>query len=348
MGGVFRFFVRLIKVAILAVVTVELLCFLFISLSNYLIYGKITEGSKVRYDPYALFLNREGQRPTVYNHSGDEAEKNRVVWAFGGSTMRGVTPDDSRTVASFLARDLNALGSGLNYAVENFGENSFNSLLEVQYLQKVVIEREDIPDLILFYDGPNECSYLAQHRTADGHHGYRRASALIESYHRSFFGLLKPLNAAAHASFTRELYDKVMEAFVPMRADDPVLREYVDRAEKRYDYIARQTEAVGSRFVLALQPILWAETEPVAEPVRAQEAGHFINAERFRAMRHNFRIVYDALADRLSGKAYFVDMRNALCPREVPVYLPDGIHLNDVGRSMAARHLSKVLPGYLD
>ena len=41
---------------------------------------------------------------------------------------------------------------------------------------------------------------------------------MIEDYHRSFFGLLKPLNAAMWSSFTREIYDKMQGGSLPHRS----------------------------------------------------------------------------------------------------------------------------------
>jgi hypothetical protein len=63
--------------------------------------------------------------------------------------------------------------------------------------------------MIVFYDGANDAKYFAEHRTPYGHHGYRRVRSLIESYYASWFGLLKPVTAATHASFTGELWDKI-------------------------------------------------------------------------------------------------------------------------------------------
>ena len=62
-----RFLLTSLKWLVLAVVAVEVFCFLIVTASNYLIYGHYWEGSRVRYDPYALFLNDDGPRPTAHN-----------------------------------------------------------------------------------------------------------------------------------------------------------------------------------------------------------------------------------------------------------------------------------------
>ncbi len=84
--------------------------------------------------------------------------------------------------------------------VTNFGENTFNSVLEIKYLQKLLMKSTRRPDLIIFYDGANDCIYFNQYRNPDAHYGYRSLQGPIESYRQTHFGLLKPLVAALYAS----------------------------------------------------------------------------------------------------------------------------------------------------
>ncbi len=92
--------------------------------------------------------------------------------------------------------------------------------METKYLQKLLIENHP-PSLIVFYDGANDCVYFAQHRNPYGHQGYERVRGMIEDYHRSLFGLLKPLNAAMWSSFTREIYDKMREGVIHIAPRGP-------------------------------------------------------------------------------------------------------------------------------
>lgn len=329
-----RLFVFL-KWLIAGIIMVEIASFLTISLSNYWIYGQLRDGERVNYDPYALFL--EGVRPTFNNPAAPEEAL--TVWLFGGSTMRGATDYDERTIPSFLAEFWNREEPQAPAAMVNCGEDGFNSLMETKYLQKLLIDKRS-PALIIFFDGANDCAYFAQHRTPDAHHGYERVRGLIENYHRSLFGLLKPLNAAMWSSFTHEFYDKLRQGVLRIDPGDPVLRQFVDSCEKRYDYINKVAAGFGSKFLLIWQPCWWAETEPVAKQVREKEV--LILGKR-SALRHNFVVTYQALVDRLQQKPYFITYQNILCSRTEPVYQPDGIHLLDGGRKTVARHISQTL-----
>jgi lysophospholipase L1-like esterase len=331
----FQWLFFLLKCLIGGIILLEICSFLAICLSNYWIYGQLRDGELVCYDPYALFL--EGVRPTFHNPPpGKEA---LTIWFFGGSSMRGATNHDDRTIPSFLAQIWNRKEPQLPAAMINHGEDGFNSLMETKYLQKLLIG-EKAPDVIVFFDGANDSAYFAQHRTPDAHQGYERVRGMIEDYHRSFFGLLKPLNAAMWSSFTREIYDKMRQGIIPIAPDSPELRKFVDSCEKRYDYVEKIAASFGSKFLLIWQPCWWAETEPVAQQVRQSE--DLILGKR-STLRHNFIVTYQALVGRLQGKPYFVNFQNILCSRTEPVYQPDGIHLQDAGRKLVAQHLDQTL-----
>ena len=326
----------LVKWLIAGIIMVEIASFLAISLSNYWIYGQLRDGEPVNYDPYALFL--EGVRPT-HNNPAAPGKNGLTFWLFGGSAMRGATDYDDRTVPSFLAQIWNREEPNHPATVVNCGEDGFNSIMETKYLQKLLIEKPP-PNLIVFYDAANDSAYFAQFRTPDAHHGYERVRGMIEDYHRSFFGLLKPLNAAVWSSFTHEIYAKMRQGVFRIDPGDPVLREFVDSCEKRYDYLNKIAAGFGARFLLIWQPCWWAETEPVAAQVREKEG---IILGKKSALRDNFVVTYQALEDRLQKKPYFINFRNILCSRTEPVYQPDGIHLQDGGRKIVAQRFSQTL-----
>jgi len=340
---VFRLVLSVVKWIAMGAICLEILSFLAISATNFLFYGHAREGSRAVYDSYTLFLQSSGPRPTANNSSSPDPAKNRLVWMFGGSTMRAMTDHDDRTIPSYTSKVLNSRGSGLDFTVMNYGMNSFNSLLETKYLQKLLIETGSKPDAIVFYDGANDCKYFLEHRNAYAHHGYRRSKALIESYYRSWFGLMKPLNAALFSSFTKELYDKINQVFVPLSSDSPELKQLVDATEKRYDYLAKVADCFGSRFTLVWQPLIWVEECRVPESVEQGEKNLVLKADRFATMRSNFMIPYLAIAKRLENKPYFVSFRNVLCERKEPAYQPDGVHLTDAGRELVARHMAPLV-----
>jgi lysophospholipase L1-like esterase len=340
---VLRFCGAIIKWMIVLVICVEALSFLTLTIINFIMWGHAREGSRAVYDAYTLFLQAHGIRDTTHNsQSGDRAE-DVVIWCFGGSTMRGFTRIDAHTIPSQLVKRLNDNAGGLHFTAVNFGMNSFNSLLETKFFQKCLIERFDKPDVVIFYDGANDATYFVQYRNPYGHYGYRRTRALIESYYRSWFGLLKPLNAALYSSFTKELYDKVTEVSLPLEQESPELQELVASVEKRYDHVNKIAGCYGAQFILFWQPMLWMEHCEVPGHVKDQEKGLLINSQRMETARGNFSIPYRALAAKLKDKPYFVNLQSALCSRTEPVYRPDGVHLLDKGEAMVAERMAEVV-----
>jgi lysophospholipase L1-like esterase len=341
--GFFKIVLSVLIWAVVVLICLEVLSFVAITVSNLVLYGRTREGAGVVYDPYSLFLMTEGVRPTTNNSISFDIDKNRTIWLFGGSTMRGDTDSPDQTIASFLSAFLNSRQWDLHFTVINYGVKSFNSLLQVQYLQKLLIEEPEPPDVIVFYDGANDAKYLAEHRTPYGHYGYRRVKALIESYERSWFGLLKPLNAAMYSSFTKELYDKIHQVFIPVKPDSMLVREIAKTVEQRYDHASKLAHAYGAHFLVFWQPMRWVESCDISEEVKSKEKGLPLSPQDFTAIRNNLAIPYRAIAERLKKKPYFVEFQDALCGRKVPVYKPDGVHLQDEGRELVARRMGRAL-----
>jgi len=341
MKKVFGIMVTLLKWVIISAAVLEVFSFLIVMTSNYWIYGQLRDGDRVRYDPYILFQTVGYPRPTANNPGSGDRGKCKTLWLFGGSTMSGCTDDDTKTIPSFLAEILNQQPPVLPAYLINYGEPSFNSLMETKYLQKVLSEGLAAPEVVIFYDGANDCAYFAQDRTPSGGHlGYSRLKGFIECYHRSLFGLLKPVNAALYSSFTRELYDKIRQGVIPIEEESPALRRFVDTAEKRYDYVNKIAGLLGVKFFLFWQPQWWVETGQVSPEGRKAEN---IILGNHLALRHNFQVINQALVARLKDKPYFIDFQNILCPRREPVYQSDGIHLQDMGRKMVAQGMGRIL-----
>lgn len=339
-----RLISRILLWIVIAAVCVEAACFGAITLLNAIIYDNLREGPRAVYDPYALFLQHGGIWPTMGIAQAENPDDDRIVWFFGGSTMRAGNSPFHTSIPSYVATELNAGPGPVRYNCFNFGVNSFNSLLETKYLQKLLIEFPFRPDLVVFYDGANDANYFTLYKDPYGHEGMDRVQGLLESYFKTPVGILKPLCAAWYASFTREMYSKLAYAMTPLDPDSPLLQEYVDLTVKRYDHVAKVTAAYGSRFLLFLQPLYWGETCQDMDPeVRRTEETAILGRRSFPHVRQNVLIVYAALEKALSEKPYFVNLQNALCSRTAPAYTPDGVHQTESGREDVARAMLPIL-----
>jgi lysophospholipase L1-like esterase len=330
-----------LKWAVLALILVEIVSFLLITVANLVLFGSIWKGSAVRYDPYAEFLNLKGVQPTI--HNSPEWGKAKHIWMLGGSTTRCEMVPYDQSIASFLVQRLNEPGQKQPAVVTNYGENTFNSVLEIKYLQKLLMESTRPPDLIIFYDGVNDCIFFNEYRKVHAHYGYRRLQGTIESYRRSHLGLLKPLTAALYASFTLEAIDRARQVMVPLQPDDPGLIEMGRSIKQRYAHVQRMAATYGAKFLVFWQPVLWMETGKVDSGVKKQEEMLAIMNSRFFKFKENFAVPYKTLEARLRDKPYFNNFQNVLCSRSEPVYDADGIHLNATGNRLVAKAMAQVL-----
>ena len=335
MKRIFSGLFLLCKWLIAGIILVEIASFLAISLSNYWIYGQLRDGDVVSYDPYALFL--EGVRPTL-NNPAAPGPGAWTFWLFGGSTMRGPTAFDGHTIPSFLARSWN------REEPESAGHHGQPGARRFQFADGDQVPAKaphrrpsSIPDRLL--RRRQRLRLFRPRPHPYGHQGYERVRGMIEDYHRSLFGLLKPLNAAMWSSFTREIYDKMREGVIHIDPGDPRAAAICGQLRPAVR-LPPAAAGFGAKFLLVYQPCWWAETKPVAARVQAQED---VVLGKKMAFRDNFRVCYQALVGRLQEKPYFINFRNLLCDRKEPLYQPDGIHLLDAGSKIVASHLAEVL-----
>lgn len=312
--------------ALCAVLAVEACSAVIVTAMNFAIYGKTREGSRIVYDSYTTYTAASGPRQTVQPEPTGER---RVIWFFGGSTMRGENTSPENTLPSIISRELNKESP---CECVNFGVNSFGSLQELRQLQKAQVERERWPDLIVFLDGANDCSYSILYDRADAHEGYARLKGFLESYWSSPLGILKPVAAASAASFTLELYSRLTYALREIGPDSALPAEVGQAMRARYDYADRIARASQASFLAVLQPVAWQEAD--AAIPEAQLARRL---DMLPAMRGNFSRMYAGIAQTLSGRTYFLDLRTAFAGRTEACYEADGIHNTDHGREVLAQ-----------
>ena len=137
-------------------------------------------------------IDHEGVRRTPGTVCGAGSYK---VFAFGGSTMWGTGSPDWGTIPAYLQTAL-AKRESRPVCVVNFGESAYVSTQSV-ILLLTRLHAGDVPNLVLFYDGPNDVFTAFQsgrptvHENADRiarvfeHHGEAESNPLAEWLDRS-------------------------------------------------------------------------------------------------------------------------------------------------------------------
>jgi lysophospholipase L1-like esterase len=110
-------------------------------------------------------IDRQGIRYTTPSNLTDgEARKKLKIFMFGGSTMWGEGVRDQYTLPSLVCQDLSV--HKIKAGITNFGEVGYVNTQELIELV-LQLERGNIPDVVVFYDGFNDV-YSAWQNSMEG------------------------------------------------------------------------------------------------------------------------------------------------------------------------------------
>ncbi|HKQ75619.1 MAG TPA: hypothetical protein VJ810_18115 [Blastocatellia bacterium] len=119
-----------------------------------------------RRPPYSgnhININHDGIRKTSNPIAPEGTEPAAKVFMFGGSTMFGSGERDDFTIPSIFAKE--ARNRNINCEVVNFGQEAYVSTQEVIELM-LQLQKGNIPDLVIFYDGANDTHTASQMHAA--------------------------------------------------------------------------------------------------------------------------------------------------------------------------------------
>jgi len=125
---------------------------------------EVEKGRTLRWQPYVYWrrtprrgqyinIGPDGLRKTINVSMSEGASPPIKVFMFGGSTMWGLGAGDDSTIPSIFAEE--AKNKGINCEVVNFGQYAYVSTQEVIELT-LQLQRGNIPDIVIFYDGVND------------------------------------------------------------------------------------------------------------------------------------------------------------------------------------------------
>jgi len=98
-------------------------------------------------------INQDGLRKTYSEEGSNNTGSKIKVFMFGGSTLWGAGARDDYTIPSFFAKE--TIGNGINCEVVNFGQSGYVSTQEVIEMM-LQLQKRNIPDVVIFYDGIND------------------------------------------------------------------------------------------------------------------------------------------------------------------------------------------------
>jgi len=292
---------------------------------TYLIYREKKQ-LETRYVPYMAWSRKPflGKTTTV-NNEGDRIHPSTTdrplkhVRFFGGSTMWGTGVDDDNTIPAHF----NALHQ--NYRVYNHGESGFVSRQELARLVNLV--NQDAPmDLVVFYDGCNDCLSLCRVDVSiNGHREEAKIARKMEHHWQivdALFGSIQMVIEKIIIKGNRP----------PSRClDNSAYAKNVASTLVNNWKIAQAVAALrGAEFHAILQPVA-----PLGRPN--------IGYMKERASKTDFHAIYPFVLEVKAKENlnWIHDFTDAFDIKEY-VYI-DSCHVNGLGNQIIAKRLSEKL-----
>jgi lysophospholipase L1-like esterase len=213
---------------------------------------------------------------------------------FGGSTMWGLGANDTGTIPAYVQSLLGDSTCVVNYGMFGYvaTQNTIKLMTELQ--------RGNVPDVVIFYDGVNDVLATHQNNAAAAHQNLSEVAAAYEPNTLSS-ALLETLRD----SYTRQLLAKVLPQPDPQpttQRDNQALA--VDTTEAyllNYAIVERLSEEYGFEFAFFWQPVITIGEKPLTE-VEIPLAGGLGNSQAL------YNLTYAQIEQRAANydKLYYI------------------------------------------
>ena len=290
------------------------------------------------YQPYIEWRTRPAQGEYInvdangLRHTpGSECDADTFrIFMFGGSTMWGYGAPDWGTIPAYVQAGLSG-----DVCVVNYGDVGYNA---TQSLIKLIgeLQRGNVPDMVIFYDGANEVTTAYTSGQPGGH------------FHQSQFEAALPVQTP---SPLRDLLAQTNVSQLLRRTSSdgggsgpvfpPYSDEFVNAIAEVYltniHIVTRLADDYDFDFLAFWQPLLVLNEEAVTD-----EEQRFL-WEMPGGLPDLFKLVYP----HVQAAENIRDLSHVLDDHESSVWI-DFNHLSPLGNERVAQEMLKVIEPYLD
>lgn len=257
------------------------------------------------------------------------------VYAFGGSTMWGFASPDWATIPAYLQARMEGRAACLVNQAE-LGFNSTQNLIRLIQL----LERGDVPDMVIFYDGANDVYAAVEDAEAGSHYFIENIGPLVKG------GLTEP---EPTSSIVRDLLLRTQTARMLLGEPplpqpdwalppfDPALVEGIVTIYLENVHMAEAlAQTYGFEFYAFIQPVL-----PVVDrPLNEEEQAIMWNTHESAA--EMFQIVYPRWQAAAEEDERLVYLGNILDEQPYPIWV-DFNHVTPWGNLTIAHEINNVI-----
>jgi lysophospholipase L1-like esterase len=292
-------------------------------------------------------IDEEGLRQTwnSLDHQGAAETKRLRIFMFGGSTLWGTGARDDETIPSFVAKMLTQ-EYGFNVKVINFGVGGHITTQEIIALLRE-LQRGNIPDFVVFYDGANDAFSTFQNRGMAGipQNEFNRErefnllqpgrlrrlykETLLVTYTNS--STYQVVNSLARRMTGRELLRVEWNPSVyppPYQVAHEVVRVY----NWNITFVKNLGQIYGFKTLFYWQPVVFTKDKLTSYE---QEV-----ANKANGMGQYYEAAATAAKTQLSGIDVFHDISDVFRGDPKPYFI-DTVHITGAGNELVARWILK-------
>lgn len=307
------------------------------------IYRELRQQDMI-WEPYLhyRFKPMNGKHNTIYenglrktaNPSLKDSATALKIFCFGGSTMYSSGARDEHTIPSELSRLIHDTFPNQNVEVTNFGCHGYTRVTENIQLQRELINN-NIPDIVIFYDGVNEVISGHQNNKAGSPtNAYNRKKEfkIAHSYKKRIRLIIYSSNLYRFiTTMQRRLFTKSAYEQLSSRSDDLA----VDIAENYIGYvkISKSLEnEYGFKVFNFMQPNIYSKKNLT----EAEEKLY----EHHKYYENLYKLSYETVRkDSLMIKdSTFADISNVFDTAKQTIYV-DFCHTAELGNQLVANKM---------
>ena len=275
------------------------------------------------------------RRKTVYEKSDlVKTEPLIKIFMLGGSTLWGTGVRDEFTIPSLVGKNLSE--AGFNVEVFNFGESGYVNTQEVLELS-LQLQRDNIPSLVVFYDGVNDIFSAYQ----QGKAGIPQNEFNREKEFNSLYSKKKSLRVFFESLSTLSTFQFIIEISSPKQIQinysgseiENLTQSVIDIYNQNIKLVFSLAEEYGFNTLFYWQPSIFDKKQLSDYEQQELEKVNYIQdfSEKVNSKLTHEELHYKSLN--------FFDISEMFSNESTPVFI-DFCHISEYGNSIIAERMT--------
>ncbi|MBZ0301955.1 MAG: SGNH/GDSL hydrolase family protein [Anaerolineae bacterium] len=311
-------------------------------------------GTAFRYHPYVVWrgghfegetlnVDEDGIRQTPGAECGPDAY---IVYMMGGSTLWGLGSPDSMTIPAYVQAGL-AKTRNSSVCVVNFGQTAYVSTQNLITLLLQLQQQDNVPNLVIFYDGVNEVGASFANGRADQHANMKMIKDRFNQ--ERDFGVQPTWSQLLLQSQLVQLVRNLIPTPQAVdtgpetnprtpEEDDRLAAEIARTYLNNYHIVELLASDYGFEFDFFWQPVIFVTQKPLADEEKPMwEEG------RGPLLADLYAKTYDLILKAVSSHNHLYYIADVFDKQPEPVFI-DYNHLTPVGNRLVAEAMLQHIP----